>query len=408
MINKQLFTEWVQTAQKFPEDFVVSLIQMIIENASSDSVSDLHFQPDQTGIGIWYRFNGVLQDLGHLESTYTNQLIARLKVLANLLTYQTTLPQEGRIQAGRVPGVKKEMRISTMPTLFGERVVVRFFAEEDKFRFPDQLGLDPDLLNDLMRTIHQNGGAIIICGPAGSGKTTTAYSLLRYLALRGEILRSIITLEDPIEHPIPRTAQIEVDSRTSFSLPEMIKYTMRQDPEVLLVGEIRDSATALAAFQAALTGHLLITTFHAGSAVEAIGRLIEMGIEPFVLRSSIHAVVCQRLFRRLCTCSVRSQDPLVLTLNERSFELNDYHLPTSCPLCSHTGYLDRIVVAESLPLQDPRFARSILGRIDTVSLQKKAVEIGMKTLVESAIDLVRAGVTSPLEVQRVLGMEIAS
>lgn len=404
-MNKQLFSEWVDAARKDKDDFVVSLIQTIISNASSSEVSDLHFQPSKTGMEIWYRFDGVLHELGSVSAELTNQIVARLKILADLLTYRTTSPQEGRVQAGRVADVTKEMRISTMPTLFGERVVIRFFAEEKKYQFPNQLGFSPALEQELIHALSQNGGAILICGPAGSGKTTTAYSLIRQLTFQSEGIRSIITLEDPIEHPIPQTAQVEVTSNGEMTLPAMIKYTMRQDPEVIFVGEIRDRPSAVAALQAALTGHLLLTTFHAGNASEAVGRLNEMGIEPFVLRSSINAIICQRLLRRLCNCARHSTEPFLLTLHGQTFELNDYRLPVGCDLCSHTGYRNRVVIAESIPWKNPLVSRAVLDHLDSVSLQKIAKDAGMKTIAENALHLVQQGRTSPLEVVRVLGME---
>lgn len=401
-MNQQLFTQWLEAARQSKEDVIVSLVQTIIQNASKNGVSDLHFQPDQEGTEIWYRFNGVLHELGRVDSQYSSQLTARLKVLANLLTYRTTTPQEGRVQAGRVLGVANEMRISTMPTLFGERVVIRFFAEESKYQFPDQLGLPATMEHQLISALSKSG-AIIICGPAGSGKTTTAYSLLRHLAIRSEGLRSIITLEDPIEHPLPRTAQIEISSQGEITLPAMIKYTMRQDPEVLFVGEIRDQPSAAAAFQAALTGHVLLTTFHAGSAAEAVGRLSEMGIEPFVLRSSIGVVLCQRLLRSLCDCAKETLEPTHLSFANQTEVLNKYRSPVGCDRCSQTGYQGRTVIAELIPWNDAKVSQAVLNRQDTVTLERIAVEAGMKTIFEQAIDLVRQGVTSPQELHRVLG-----
>ncbi len=402
-MNQQLFLEWQEKARLGKDDYVVSLVQQIISAASADGVSDLHFQPEKNCMAIWYRYNGVLHELGEVPSEYTNQMVARLKVLANLLTYRTTMPQEGRVQAGKVIGNVREMRVSSMPTLYGERVVIRFFSAEEKYQFPDQLGFSSILEDDLMEALARNGGAIIISGSAGSGKTTTAYSLLRHLALHSEGLRSIITLEDPIEHPIPHISQIEVGQQGEIPLSDMIKYTLRQDPEVLFVGEIRDQSSAISALQAALSGHLLLTTFHAGSATEAVGRLSEMGIEPFILRSSIHFILCQRLLRRLCTCAQECSEPLSMSLNGQKYELEHYYVPVGCVHCSQTGYYDRVVVAESIPWNNPVVSRSVLDRLDSVSLQNIVLEAGMKTIAENAIELVRQGITSPMEVQRVLG-----
>ncbi|MDD3585906.1 MAG: ATPase, T2SS/T4P/T4SS family, partial [Thermoguttaceae bacterium] len=346
-MKKQQFPNWVEAAQKNKDDFAVCLIQSIVVDASSEGVSDLHFQPGRDGMEIWYRRDGVLHELGVVTGEQIERMVARLKVLANLLTYRTNIPQEGRVRAGRVPGVTQEMRISTIPTLYGERVVVRFFAEETRYEFPEQLGFSPELQRELLATSQSRGGAIIICGPAGSGKTTTAYALLRHLAFYGgrgtdlnepdKSLRSIITLEDPVEHPIAHVAQVEVSQQSTVSLSDMIKFTMRQDPEVLFVGELRDKASATAAFQAALTGHLLVTTFHAGGVAQAAGRLSEMGMEPFVLRSSINMIVSQRLVRKLCDCARCVHEPFDLTLNGQTCRINDYRQPVGCDKCSHTG-----------------------------------------------------------------------
>ncbi|MDO5566747.1 MAG: ATPase, T2SS/T4P/T4SS family, partial [Planctomycetia bacterium] len=276
-------------------------------------------------------------------------------------------------------------------------------------------GFSSELQQKLLGTTQSRGGAIIISGPAGSGKTTTAYALLRHLALArgqgsergepGENLRSIITLEDPVEHPISHVAQVEVLSQSNVSLSDMIKFTMRQDPEVLFVGELRDKASAVAAFQAALTGHLLVTTFHAGGIAEAAGRLSEMGIEPFVLRSSINMIISQRLLRKLCDCARCASEPFDLTLGGVTHRMNDYRLPVGCDKCSHTGYRGRVVIAESAPWNDPRFARAVLERVDTVELHAAAVTAGMKTLTDAGLELVSSGVTSPLEFVRVFGSD---
>lgn len=395
------FADWIDEASRSREDFVVAIVERLLVEASCRNASDVHFQPERDGMDIRFRLDGVLHRLGKLPAEQTSQAAARLKVLADLLTYKTSVPQEGRVRGGRVCGVTKEMRISTAPTLHGERVVVRFFAEEEQYRYPDDLGFSEDVERDLLRAIGKNGGAILVVGPAGSGKTTTAYALLRQLAERGETLRSIVTLEDPVEHALERIAQIEIPRRESLTLETMIKYMMRQDPEVLFVGEIRDHETAEGALQAALTGHLLLTTFHAGSAVEAVGRLCEMGIEPFVLRSAISLVLCQRLLRRLCSCAETRQEPLTLEIDRKTYELRHYKMPVGCPDCGGTGYRGRIVIAESLPLTGEAVMRAVLDRRETPALQKAALENGMVPLAERAVALVDSGTTSPLEIRRV-------
>ena len=385
-------------------DAIVALLNRVLAEGAAENVSDIHFQPQQQGVEIRFRLDGVLRSFGWLEPEYTAQIAARLKVLAQLLTYKTDTPQEGRVRSGTVPGVDKEMRISTAATLYGERVVVRFFAEENRFRYPDELGFTPEILDKLRHALRGNSGAVLITGPSGSGKTTTAYALLRELVDRGETLRSVITLEDPIEHAIDRIAQLELNDRNSLSLGEMIKYMLRQDPEVLFVGEIRDSDTAQSAMQAALTGHLLITTLHAGTAIDAVVRLCDMGLEPFILRSGITFVSCQRLARKLCSeCREIRSEPLSISLAGEVYHLKFHAVATGCPKCNSSGYSGRILLAESLPLADDRLMRSLLDRSDTKTIRDLAVGGGMVPMTTSAVALMETHLTSPQEIRRVFG-----
>ncbi|MDR0327280.1 MAG: GspE/PulE family protein [Planctomycetaceae bacterium] len=397
------FQEWTAAASQSGGDFVVTLTERILTEAAGADVSDVHFQPEKDGMDIRFRTDGVLHRIGLVPVERIPQIVARLKVLADLLTYKTNVPQEGRIRAGRLPSIAKEMRISTTPTIHGERVVVRFFSEERRYHYPDELGFPSDILSQLQNSIRKNSGAVVITGPAGSGKTTTAYALLRELADRGETLRSIVTLEDPVEHALDGIAQIELSSQGERTLGETIKYMMRQDPEVLFVGEIRDRQTAESAFQAALTGHLLLTTFHAGGAVETVGRLCELGIEPFVLRSGISCVLSQRLVRKLCDCAATVSEPLRLRIGQSEYELKSYKIPKGCPSCSGTGYRGRIPLTEALPLANDDVMRSLLDRNDTATLRATAICNGMIPLADRAVVLIEQGVTSPLEVRRVFG-----
>ena len=401
--HENAFDEWMNTASQTGEDFVVALTERILTEAALANVSDVHFQPEKTGMEIRFRTDGVLHRIGAVPMDRTPQIVARLKVLADLLTYKTNVPQEGRVRAGRLPNIVKEMRISTTPTLHGERVVVRFFSEEEHYHYLGDLGFPSDIQDRLAVSIRKNGGAVLITGPAGSGKTTTAYALLRELADHGETLRSIVTLEDPIEHALDGIAQVEVSAQGDRTLGEMVKYMMRQDPEVLFVGEIRDRTTAEAVFQAALTGHLLLTTFHAGGACEAVSRLCELGIEPFVLRSGISCVISQRLVRKLCGCAETIEEPLHFTLGRMECDLPTYKIPKGCATCNGTGYRGRIPLTEALPLENDEVMRSLLDRNDTASLQAVALRHGMVPLHDRAFALIESGQTSPLEIRRVFG-----
>ena len=295
--------------------------------------------------------------------------MARLKVLAELLTYRTDVPQEGRIRGA--PG-EVEMRVSTFPTLFGEKAVVRLFASPGLFLRLDDLGLPAEVSDGLGRLLGETSGAIVLSGPAGSGKTTTIYACLRELAARSSGQRSLATLEDPIEAVVPGVAQAQVNLAAGLTLESGLKSLLRQDPEVIAIGEIRDRATAEIALQAALTGHLILTTFHAGSACEVIGRLLDMGIEPYVVRSGLRAVVAQRLVRRLCSCST----PAEHSDQFLGLPVQSARVPRGCELCRGTGYRGRTVLAELLLPEQDELARAILARADVRQLEQVAVAAG--------------------------------
>src|SRR4051812_2680738 len=317
-------------------------VDQLLAAARAAEVSDVHFHPRADGLDVRWRIDGVLQPVAVLPARVAPNVVARLKVLAELLTYRTDVPQEGRIRG--VPG-EAEMRLSTFPTLHGEKAVVRVFAGPGRLLRLNDLGLPVEVKEALSGFLDETSGAVILSGPAGSGKTTTIYACLRELAARSRGERSLATLEDPIESVVDGVAQSQVNAAAGLTLESGLKALLRQDPEVIAIGEIRDRATAEIALQAALTGHLTLTTFHAGSACEVIGRLLDMGIEPYAIRSGLRAVVAQRLLRRLCpecsTPSDRPEDRLGLPVARA-------RVARGCDACAGTGYQGRIVLAELL------------------------------------------------------------
>lgn len=376
--------------------YATQIVDAILAEGRAAGASDLHLQPAPQGLELKYRLNGVLLPVAVFSAKLGPNIIARLKVKADLLTYQTDRPQEGRI---RTPEADVEMRVSIFPTLHGERAVVRFFGGSGSYQRLDDLGLPADVLLALRNLLVETSGAIVISGPAGSGKTTTAYACLREIAQQTSGARSLVSIEDPIEVAVDGVAQSQVNPQTGLDLASGLRFLMRQDPEVIFVGEIRDRPTADAAMQASLTGHLLLTTFHAGSATETVSRLLDMGIEPYILRSGLLAVLNQRLLRQLCECAQDSND------SDARLGLNVQRVRQSvgCEKCRGTGYRGRFLIVELVVLIRTDLGRAVLARLDTAELEKFALQAGMVSRWTRACQAVDAGLTSPAEVRRVLG-----
>ncbi len=379
--------------------YVTDLVAQLLAQAQAAGASDLHLTPTGEALEVRWRVDGVLQDAASLPAAIAPNVAARLKVLAGLLTYRSDVPQEGRIRGA--PG-EPERRVSTFPTLHGERVVVRLFAESGRFRRLADLELPAAVRTDLEALLRETSGALLLAGPAGSGKTTTLYACLRALVHDDARLgrRSLASLEDPIEVAVPGVAQSQVNPAAGFDLALGLRSLLRQDPEVIAVGEIRDRPTAEGAFGASLTGHLVLSTFHAGSAAGAVGRLLDLGLEPYVIRSGLRAVLCQRLVRRLCACARPIDDPADFL----GLAVSRARQPVGCPACAGTGYRGRLVLAEWLDLAPGPIGRAILDRADVPALEAVARAHGLISRWQRAAAAVEAGLTSPLEVRRVLGL----
>ncbi len=377
--------------------YATDVVDRVLAGAQKAEASDVHFQPGANGLELRWRVDGVLQPIGLLPPKIAPNIVARLKVLAELLTYRNDVPQEGRIRG--VPG-EVEMRLSTFPTVFGEKAVVRMFAAPGRFLRLEDLGLPEEVREGLSHVLDETSGAVVLSGPAGSGKTTTIYACLRELAARRPGERSLATMEDPVESVVAGVSQSQVNPAAGLTLESGLKSLLRQDPEVIAIGEIRDKETAEIALQAALTGHLILTTFHAGSACEVIGRFLDMGIEPYAVRSGLRAVVAQRLLRRLCDCAEASTHPEEFL----GLPVRRARVPRGCEACRHTGYSGRVVVAEMLLPEPDELGRAILDRADVRRLERTAVALGMTDRWERACAAVEAGLTSPAEVRRILGV----
>lgn len=382
------------------ESYVPELTALILTQARRYRASDVHLNPCETELQMQWRIDGVLCSVMGFDRELASRITARLKVISGLLTYRTDVPQEGRVAREHS---SSEVRVTTFPSLYGEKVAIRLFAEQDQLQMLDQLGL-PGMVEVGLRThLEATSGVILLTGPSGSGKTTTAYACLRDVRDRSSGTRCLMTLEDPIESAIAGVIQSQVKPAAGFSLTTGLRSLMRQDPDVILVGEIRDPETAEAAFQAALTGHLVVTTFHAGSAVEALTRLMEMQLEPYLIRSALRAVFCQRLLRRSCvSCSSKSSES---TKSRNPADKNSAHatLNALCPACSGTGYAGRLVLAELLEPEHPELVQGLLSRADARRMSALAEATGMVTLAQVAANAVAEGQTTQEEVLRVLG-----
>jgi type II secretory ATPase GspE/PulE/Tfp pilus assembly ATPase PilB-like protein len=379
-------------------DYASRAVDAALAAARAAGASDVHLQPTARGLELKFRVDGVLLPVALLPLSLAGNVIARLKVQAELLTYHTDRPQEGRI---RLPQDEVEMRVSTFPTLFGERAVVRLFGGSARFQRLEDLGLPEDVRGPLETLLAETSGAILVSGPAGSGKTTTVYACLRQIAARTAGQRSLVSLEDPIEVAVEGVAQSQVHAAAGLDLAVGLRFFMRQDPEVIMVGEIRDRPTAEAALGASLTGHLVLSTFHAGSAAETVGRLLDMGIEPYVLRSGLLAILNQRLLRQLCTCARESDDP-----DDRlGLPVSRAKIPGGCDACHGTGYRGRFLLVEMLLPSPARseLGRAILSRCDAATIERLAVRQQMISRWQRACQAVEAGLTSAAEVRRLLG-----
>jgi general secretion pathway protein E len=371
-------------------EYTSQLVDLILEEAARRGASDVHFEPSHRAVDVHYRLDGVMKKVATLSRDLAPNVTARLKVLAELLTYRLDIPQEGSIrQASNRYGV--DMRVSTFPTIQGERVVVRLFEASGKAMDLEELGLAPEVLSALTGMMRERTGAILLTGPSGSGKTTTIYACLRYLLRASGGGQHIVTIEDPVEQVIEGISQAQARPGTEFDFSRGLRSLLRQDPEVIMIGEIRDPETAAIAVQAALTGHLVFSTLHAGSACGVIGRLLDMGIEPYLLTSGLRGILNQRLVRRVCRACGGPVD--AQSLGSRIAD---------CENCAATGYRGRLLLAE-LMLLDPPLRRAILDRSDTASLEAVASGAGRLTLRDAAERAIANGLTTVQEIERVLG-----
>jgi general secretion pathway protein E len=381
---------------------VIRLVNQMLIRALESRASDVHIEPFENQLKIRYRIDGILHEVESPPRQLKAAVISRLKILAQLNIAERRLPQDGRIKI-RLGGKDVDLRIATVPTLYGESVVIRLLERGQIFTQLDTLGFPPELLARFNEMILKPHGMILVTGPTGSGKTTTLYGALQKINDPG---KKIITIEDPVEYQLGGVNQIHVKPQIGLTFANGLRSIVRQDPDVIMVGEIRDAETAEIAVQAALTGHLVFSTLHTNDAAGAISRLLEMGVQDYLLSSSLLCVLAQRLVRRLCP-GCRKQVPftgLDGVVPEFEFHngesLNMVWEAVGCDACGGTGYLGRIGIYELLPVTS-EICRIIVKRADANAIRSLAIEQGMRLLRDDGWDKVRQGVTTLAEVLRV-------
>jgi len=376
-------------------------VDQIFAEALSRRASDIHFEPHADGCHALFRVDGLLQEHEVFALEDLHRVVSRLKVLAGLPVYERDVALDGHleIQDGDLP---IQARISILPTIHGEKAVVRIFRRDECAMDLEGLGLEPEVLSDLRRHVEQRQGVLLFTGPSGSGKTTTIYALVEEIHRTTQGETNIVTLEDPVERDLGFAAQTPLSRCRNLTMGAAFRHILRQDPEVIVVGEIRDPETAQIAVRAGLTGHLVISTIHSRDTTEVFLRLMEMGVESYLVASAIVNVIAQRLLRCLCgECKAEVQVPAPTRKQLRVEAESPLYGPTGCASCSGIGYKGRIAVGESLPVSD-EIRQLILSRADLLSLRRFAANQVTLSLRESASRHLIRGVTSPEEVFRVM------
>jgi len=395
----------LSTLSRISEDApVVRLVNVLMVDALRRGASDIHIEPYEKELRIRFRIDGVLYDIMHPPLKMRDALISRLKIMAKLDISEKRLPQDGRIKIKvKVDARSRELdfRVSTLPTLFGEKVVLRLLDKENLMLDMTKLGFEPESLVKFQRNIVRPYGMVLVTGPTGSGKTNTLYSALQALNTSET---NIMTAEDPVEFNLPGVNQVQMKEQIGLNFAAALRSFLRQDPNIILVGEIRDFETAEIAIKAALTGHLVLSTLHTNDAPSTISRLMNMGIEPFLVATSVNLIQAQRLIRRVCKdCKVEHPTPpeALMEIGFNAEESN--HLKTfkgrGCQTCNGTGYKGRVGLYEVMEVTD-EIRELILIGASSLELRKRAIDDGMLTLRESGLHKIRNGITTIEEVVR--------
>ncbi|MFM8501955.1 MAG: GspE/PulE family protein, partial [Fluviibacter sp.] len=393
----------IATEQTVDEAPVVRFLQKTLSIAIERGASDIHFEPYENSYRIRYRIDGRLQTQEAPPDDFRDRLASRLKILSRLDIAEKRLPQDGQLQGQTDDGTLVDLRISTMPTLYGEKIVLRILDRQDARLGLNEIGLSPTQHHQLKEAIHQPSGMVLVTGPTGSGKTVTLYACLNALNQPGV---NIATVEDPVEIPVVGINQVNIDERTGLSFAVALRAFMRQDPDILMVGEIRDAETAETSLKAAQTGHLVLSTLHTRSAPATLERLLQLGLPNYGVAGSVLLIVAQRLVRRLCDCRTADDADSTLLqdagftideLNKRARGTWTLFKAAGCAKCHHTGYKGRVGVFEVMQVS-PALQQLMLNNASTKDIAQQALRDGVSSLRRAGLEKAIAGVTSLSEV----------
>jgi type IV pilus assembly protein PilB len=382
---------------------IIDLVDLVVRSAIKSRASDIHVEPMERGVLIRHRLDGLLKEVMDLPKWVHEGLIARLKIMSGMDIAEKRLPQDGRLRAMAEDGTEVDFRVSTLRTLFGEKIVMRVLDHRKGVPVLEEVGMSAMALEEMRLFLRHQHGMILVVGPTGSGKTTTLCSALT--AVRSE-RTNIITIEDPVEYQIPGVNQTQVNEKIKLTFSSALRSILRQDPDVILLGEIRDAETAKIAMQAAQTGHLVLSTLHTDDAPSCVTRLMDIGTEPYVIASAVIGVVAQRLVRRLCVHCRRQFTPQSETLRALNIADSDaaaipFYKSVGCDQCNHTGYRGRIGIYEVMRITD-KLRRLIASRAPEDQVREAALSGGMISLGEDGLAKVKSGVTTPDELLRVV------
>ena len=377
---------------------VVKLLNMILVQAIRDRGSDIHLEPFEHEFKVRYRVDGVLYEMMPPPVHLARAVISRVKVMANLDIAETRLPQDGRIELN-IGGNPVDLRVSTLPTMYGESVVMRILDRQNLALDLEKLGLRPDELKNVRALCEKPNGIILVTGPTGSGKTTTLYSALHEA---NQIDVKIITTEDPVEYDLEGIVQVQINEEIGLTFASCLRSILRQDPDKILVGEIRDLETAQIAVESSLTGHIVFSTLHTNDAPSAVTRLLDLGLEPFLMTATLEGIVAQRLVRRICVQCKTPYDPsdeelYELELTRHETQGRQFYYGQGCKKCNNTGYKGRIALFEIMIMND-RLRNMIMEHASTADLRSAAKEDGMRTLRDSGLLHIYDGITTIEEV----------